>query len=180
MLPACNQQARGLLFVSSIIPVFEKKARYFVMVASQIFHTSGRRLFGQIFNGAATRPATLYILLRQLDGVSGHPSDAAAADTLASNLQECTGSGYARQSFTNNSTNVTEAAGGVGSADSVLTCEQVTFTFTGTINGITHAGIATSSDNSGVLITSMPLAVTRNVANTDTIKVTCSLNLTQG
>ena len=149
------------------------------MTASEIMHTTGRRLLGQLFNGAASKGGTLYVLLRQLDGVGGHPSDALAADTLSLNLQEVSGSGYARQSVTwTVGGGVTEAAGGVGSADSVVTLPQVTFTFTGTVTGITHAAIATSSDASGVLIISIPLAVTRNVANGDTIKETLSFNIT--
>jgi hypothetical protein len=147
------------------------------MTASEIFHTTGRRLFNQIFNTAVARPANLWVLLRQLDGAGGHPSDAAAADTLSSNLQEVSGSGYARQTFANNSTNSAETASG---ADSKITWPQVTFSFTGTVMGITHAAIATSSDNSGTLICSAPLQVTRNVANTDTIQVTPSFTLTQG
>lgn len=149
------------------------------MAASQIFHTGGRRLLNQIFNGATARPTTLYLLLRQLDGVSGHPADAAAADTLTSNLQEVStsGTGYARIAITLNTSNAPETASG---ADSILTFAQQTYSFTGTVTGITHAALATTSDNTGVLIESAPLSTTRNVANGDQLKVTFVSTITQG
>lgn len=139
------------------------------MAATQIYHTAGRRLVNQILNGVTVRPGTLYMLLRTLDGAGGHAADAAAADTLTSNLYEASGGGYARQTIIFNSTNMPESLSG---ADSVLTFAQQTFTFTGTITGITHAAIATTPDNTGVLIESAPLATTRNVANGDQLKVT--------
>lgn len=147
------------------------------MAATQIFHSEGRRLLNQIFNGATSKPATLYLLLRTLDGTGGHAADAAAADTLTSNLYEVSGGGYARQAITFNSTNMPESASG---ADSILTFAQQTFTFTGTITGITHAAVATTSDNTGKLVASAPLSTTRNVANGDQLKVTFVFTLTQG
>lgn len=147
------------------------------MASTQIFHTAGRRWLNQVINGAASLTTNLFLGLRQLDGASGHPSDAAAADTLTSNLQEVSGSGYARKSITRNSTKFVESASG---ADSILTVEQQTFSFTGAVNGITHAFLATTSDNTGVLICSAPLSVTRNVANGDSLAETFVFTLTQG
>lgn len=147
------------------------------MPASQIVHTGGRRLINQILNGATARPTTVYLGLRTLDGASGHTSDAAAADTLASNLFEVSGAGYARIAITFNTTNAPESLSG---ADSVLTFAQQTFNFTGTVNGITHAFLATTSDNTGVLIESAPLSVTRNVGNGDQLKVTFQSLCVQG
>jgi hypothetical protein len=147
------------------------------MPASQIFHTAGRRHVWQVWNGATARPTTLYVGLRKLDGAGGAPADAAAADTLTSNLSEVSGVGYARQSVTFNNANCPESLSG---ADSLITFPQVTFTFTGTFSGITHAFVATTSDNTGTLIESAPLSVTRNVANGDTLKVTFQSILTQG
>jgi|GEM_PF-2492420 len=147
------------------------------MAASAKFHTGGARLFNKLFNGAATKPATLYLGLRTLDGVSGHPSDAAEADSLTSNLAEVSGGGYARIAVTLNSTNMPESLSG---ADSLLTLAVQQFNFTGSVNGITHAFIADSSDNSGNLIASAPLSTTRNVANGDQINETFKFLLTTG
>jgi hypothetical protein len=152
------------------------------MAATQFWHSAGLRMMLQILNGVVARPATLYLLLRQLDGVSGHPADAAAADTLTSNLSEVTtvNTGYARIAVTNNSTNFPEAASG---ANSLITELQQTYTFTGAglpVNGITHSAQATSSDNTGVLLCSAPLSVTRNVAVNDQLKVTFSMLAEQG
>lgn len=147
------------------------------MAATQIAHTVGRRLVNQILNGATARPTTVYLGLRKLDGAGGAPADAAAADTLTSNLSEVAGVGYARIAITFNTTNAPETLSG---ADSLLTFAQQTFTFTGTFTGITHAFLATTSDNTGVLIESAPLSVTRNVANGDQLKVTFLSYMGQG
>jgi hypothetical protein len=148
------------------------------MPASQIFHTEGRRVYNQIFNGTITRPASVWVGLRICDGAGGRPADAAAGDTLSSNLSEVgAGVGYARAEIVNNTTNVPETAVG---ADSRLTYAQQTFTFTGTVSSITHAFICTSSDATGKLLASAPLSVARNVANGDTLKITFQFDLTQG
>lgn len=152
------------------------------MAASAVWHSVGLRNMFQVYTGVVSRPATLYNLLRQLDGVSGHPADAAAADTLTSNLSEMTttNTGYARIAVTNNATNFPEAASG---ANSLITELQQTYTFTGAglpVNGITHAALATTSDNTGVLVCSAPLSVTRNVAVNDQLKVTFSMLAEQG
>lgn len=147
------------------------------MAATQVFHSVGRRWLNQVVNKSVSLPTNLYLLLRTLDGISGHPADAAAADTLTSNLAEASGGGYGRITITLNSTNMPESASG---ADSILTFAQQTFAFTGTVTGITHAAIATTSNSSGVLIASAPLAVTRNVANGDELKETFTFTLTQG
>lgn len=148
------------------------------MSATQILHAAGARLLGQVFLGSTARPTSLYLLLRQLDGTGGHTSDAAAADTLSSNLNEVSGGGYARQTVTfTTGGGCTEAASG---NSSLITLPQKTFTFTGTITGVTHLGTATSADNSGVLLCSAPLATTRNFANGDTLAVTGSVLIEQG
>jgi hypothetical protein len=148
------------------------------MSASQIIHSLGCRLIGQVFLAVTARPGTLWILLRTLDGVGGHTSDAAAADTLSSNLNEVSGGGYARQSVTfTTGGGCTEAASG---NSSLITLPAKTFTFTGTITGVTHMSAATSSDLSGVLVWSAPLATTRNFANGDSLTVTATVMFEQG
>ena len=144
------------------------------MAATEHFHTVGRRLLNQIFNGSTSKPATLYLGLRILNGGS-NPADATDADTLTSNLSEVPSSnGYARIAITFNSTNMPET---LSSPNSILTFAVQQFNFTGTITGITHAFIATTSDNTGVLIASAPLSVTRNVANGDQINETFTFTL---
>lgn len=148
------------------------------MTASSMWHTAGKRWKNQVLNKAVSLPTNLYLGLRQLDGVSGHPADAAQADTLSSNLQEVstTNTGYARIPMTLNATNFPEAA---SSTDSLITALSQTFTFTGVglpVNGITHAFLATTSDNSGVLLLSFALSVTRNMGtNGDTLAVVAKL-----
>jgi hypothetical protein len=143
-----------------------------------MWHTGGKRFKNQVLNKAVSLPVNLYLGLRQLDGASGHPADAAQADTLALNLQEVstTSTGYARIAIILNATNFPEAASG---ADSLITALAQVFTFTGVglpVNGITHAFLATTSDNTGVLLCSFALSVTRNMGtNGDTITVTAKL-----
>jgi hypothetical protein len=147
-----------------------------------MWHSGGKRWVNQVLNKHISLPTNLYLGLRQLDGASGHPADAAQADTLTSNLTEVTTttSGYGRILMTLNDTNFPEAASGV---DSLITALQQTFTFTGAslpINGITHFFFSTTADNTGVLLCSGALSVTRNVASGDQIKVTPSLLLELG
>ncbi len=141
------------------------------MSASAIIHSGGARFLNKVSCGLLSPGATWYLGLRTLDGAGGHPADVAAADTLTSNLAEVSGAGYARAAITL-STDVSEALSG---SDSLLTFAQKTFNFTGSVSGITHAFIATTNDNTGVLIASAPLAATRNVANGDVIKDTFTL-----
>lgn len=147
------------------------------MSATSMWHTGGKRWLNQVLNKHVSLPTNLYLGLRQLDGASGHPADAAQADTLSSNLQEVstTTTGYGRILMTLNDTNFPEAA---SSTDSLITALSQTFSFTGVslpVNGITHAFLSTTSDNSGVLLCSFALSVTRNVASGDTLAVVAKL-----
>lgn len=149
------------------------------MSSTPVFHTSGRRWLAQVINKVVSLPANLYLGLRQLDGVSGHPADAAAADTLVSNLQEVStsGTGYARIAMALGVGNFPDTTSG---ADALLTGAQETFNFTGAVNGITHGFLATTVDNTGVLIASAPCAAVRNVVSGDQLKETFVLTLTAG
>lgn len=140
-------------------------------------HTVGRRMLNQIINGATARPTTVYLLLRQLDGNASRPTDAADGDTLTTNLNEVVGAGYARIAIVLNSTNAPETLTGV---DSILTFAQQQFNFTGTFSGITHMAIATTADNTGILLWSAPLSAVRNVANGDQLKVTPTFTMQTG
>ena len=139
------------------------------MSATAIFHIGGRQLVAQLLNGSASAPASIYVGLRTLDGASGHPSDAAIADTLTSNLAEASGAGYTpaaspgRITVTNNNTNIPASLNG---SNWQLAMVAQTFNFnsaTGSpLNGVTHCFWATTANNSGLLIASMPLGVVRN------------------
>lgn len=154
------------------------------MAATNRFHVGGRRLFNQIFNAAVSRPTSVWVGLRQCDGVGGHPADAADADSMTSNLSEVTptNTGYARVQVTLNTTNMPETLSGI---DSLLTLASQAFNFSGSalpVNGVTHAFICTganATDTTGVLIGSIALAATRNFASGDQENVVFILN-TQG
>jgi len=147
------------------------------MSASQIEHTAGRRWKNGVLNGTVARPANLYLILRTLDGAGGHTADAAADDTLTNHLNEVAGAGYTRIAIPFDAAHFPETASG---ADSILTAAAQTFTFTGSVNGLTHASLCTTADNTGVLLVTAPLAAVRNVANGDTLTVTFVWKQTQG
>ena len=145
------------------------------MAATAHIHAGGAAFIASLLNKSATMSATWYLGLRKCDGVGSDPSDASASDSLTSNLAEVgTGVGYSRIAITINSTNLAISTSGTSS---VITFTASTFSFTGSVSGITHAFLATSSDNSGSLIASAPLQVTRNVANGDSITVTFQLTV---
>lgn len=146
------------------------------MSATAHIHVGGAALVAGLLNKSLTMGTTLYLLLRKCDGVGGDPADAAAADTLSSNLSEVSTSatGYARIPITVNGTNLAISTSGT---NTVITFTAEVFNFTGTVNGITHAAIATTSDNTGLLVMSAPLQTTRNVANGDSITVTFALTV---
>ena len=159
------------------------------MASTEVFHVGGRQLVGGLLNKSLTAPTNWYLLLRTLDGVGGHPSDASATDTLTLNLAEASGAGYTpaaspgRISVTNNNTNLPLASSGSNYTLSML---AQTFSFnsaTGSpLVGVTHVSWATTADNSGTLLCSMPLGTTRNfvgaVSGGDTCTVTCTLTST--
>ena len=94
------------------------------------------------FGQAVSAPATFYILL---------VTDAAiAADAALVDLTEVAGTGYERQSLTNDTDAV--AAAECGSDDWQITLDTVTFTATGTWTTAQQWVLATSADNSGKLI----------------------------
>jgi hypothetical protein len=142
------------------------------MASTMIFHTDGiDHLFG-ILNGSQSKTTSVYLLLRVLDGLSARPADAAVADTLSSNLSEVStsGTGYARIAIAWTAATKTTVSG-----DVVLTFPAQVFSFTGTVADATHAAIATTSDNTGKLIVSVPLSAVRNFATGDTDTVTMKL-----
>lgn len=152
------------------------------MAQTSVFHTTGRRFLGQLPLAIATVPVTnYYIGLRTLDGLTTHPADAAAGDTLGNTttLAECAASGYARQAAAKASW--TEAATG---GNSLLSAPAVTFTFSAVQNGLTHSFWATTVDASGVLLASNALGggspTVINVTSGSTITETFTFLIEQG
>ena len=129
-----------------------------------------------ILNGANARPANLYLGLRTLNGVAPNPADAALADTLTSNLYEVpAGLGYTRFTLAFNS-GIFVAS--LSAQEALLSVAAQTWTFTGTVTGVTHSFFCTTPDNSGVLICSAPIpsAIAKSFGNTDTYAVTSILD----
>ncbi len=101
-----------------------------------------RAVLETYFGGASSKPATLYV---------GLCSDAAiAADAALTDLTEVTGSGYARQTVTNDTDHVTSAE--AGTDDWKVTLDTVTFTPTGTWTEAVRWFLATTNDDSGKLL----------------------------
>lgn len=158
------------------------------MTASEMFHIGGRQLVGGLLNKSLTAPTNWYVLLRTLNG-GGNPADANVLDTLTSNLAEASGAGYipaaapGRIAVVNNNTNLVLAA---ASPNWTLSMLAQTFSFTSATGsplvGVTHVAWATTVDNTGLLVASMPLGTTRNfvgaVSGGDTSTVTCTLTST--
>jgi hypothetical protein len=142
------------------------------MAASQVYHTDGQTHRLAILNGSQTKTTNVYIGLRICDGLSARPADANVADTLASNLSEvsATGTGYARIAVAWTAGTLT-----VSGSDAVLTFPSVIFNFTGGVANATHMFIATTPDNTGHLLYSVPLSAVRNFANGDSDTVTAKI-----
>lgn len=159
------------------------------MASSEMWHIGGRQLVGGLLNKTLTGPTNWYLLLRTLDGVGGHPADANVLDTLTSNLAEASGAGYTpaaspgRIAVVNNNTNLPLAA---ASPNYTLSMLAQTFNFNSATSspliGVTHVAWATTVDNTGLLVASMPLGTTRNFVGAasggDTSTVTCTVTST--
>jgi hypothetical protein len=95
-------------------------------------------------------------------------------DTLASiSSYEPSGNGYSAQLVTadKTATGFLNATSDVNGSTLTITSKTVTFTAAGgNIGPVTTAFVATSSDNSGKLISYLPLALTRTILNTDSME----------
>lgn len=113
-------------------------------------------------------PANFYI---------GLATDASLAEnaTLAS-LTEVSGTGYSRQAIASSAVGFPTSQT-AGTYDWQVVTAQVTFTAGGDWSGANTAFLCSSSDGSGKLIASAPLAGTRTLHNTDTEKVTLTIQL---
>ena len=110
-------------------------------------------------------PANFYI---------GLATDASLAETASLGDQtEVSGTGYARQTVASNNTDITSAS--TGTNDYKVTTKTVTFTAGGTWTGAKTVFLATTSNDTGVLIASEQLSETRTLLNTHTLTVSIAI-----
>jgi len=132
-------------------------------------HTDGLQWMHEVcFTEEQSVPANFYI---------GLATDASLAETASLGDQtEVSGTGYERQAVASNNTDITSAA--TGTNDYKITTKTVTFTAGGTWTGANTYFLATSSDDSGILIASGPLSETITLEDTDTLTIAVQVNLT--
>lgn len=112
-------------------------------------------------------PAIYYIGLCEDDSV--------AEDANLAGLTELAGGGYSRQAVNSDNTDFTSA--GTGTNDRKQTTKVVTFSATGAWNGVPHAFLATTIDDSGKLVAAAALSVERFLVNGDSLQVSMVLTL---
>jgi hypothetical protein len=124
--------------------------------------------FDTDLSGFGAPPANLYVGLR---------SDAAAeADTLASGLDEISGTGYARQAVSTTTGFTLSQSGG----DWRATSGSIVFTASGTWTAAVGMFVCTvSSGTSGKLIASVALSATRSLVSGDTLTTSCYVGLSE-
>lgn len=127
-------------------------------------------LLEQAFPQSQTPPANFYLGLCEDASVN---EDAALAD-----LTELSGNGYARQVIPGGS--VTGWTSSItGTNDWKVTSTTETFTASGGAwNGAIHAFLATTTDDSGVLVAVFALSATRTLQNGDSLEVSIIIQLT--
>ena len=132
-------------------------------------HTDGLQWMLEVcFTEEQTVPASFYI---------GLATDASLAETASRGDQtEVSGPGYARQAVASNSTDITSAA--TGTNDYKITTSTETFTASGTWTGAKTYFLATTVNDTGVLIASGPLSETITLEDTDTLTIAVQVNLT--
>ena len=132
-------------------------------------HTDGLQWMLEVcFTEEQTVPASFYI---------GLATDASLAETASLGDQtEVSGTGYARQAVASNSTDITSAA--TGTNDYKITTSTETFTAGGTWTGAKTYFLATTVNDTGVLIASGPLSETITLEDTDTLTIAVQVNLT--
>ena len=128
-------------------------------------------LLATYFRSQAQR-TTLY---GRLYGAGFIPDDATLAAPVAT---EVSGSGYAPVSWTVGDTDFAAPVQvGTGTKVGTTTSTTKTFTATGTWTPAVNLVLATSTDNSGKLVASVPLSTTRTLVNTDTLDVSVAVGL---
>lgn len=116
---------------------------------------------------AAAVSANLYVRL--------YNDTPVATDTLADLLGEVTGAGYAPLAFARNSTDWPTLA--LDTGDYKITSATKTFTATGDWTSATYLVLATTTDNTGLLVAFAPLSTTRTLVNGDTLDVSVAVKL---
>ena len=130
-------------------------------------HTDGLQWMQEVcFTEEQSVPANFYI---------GLATDASLAETASLGDQtEVSGVDYERQAVASNSTDITSAA--TGTNDRKVTTAAVTFTAGGTWTAAKTMFLATTVDDTGVLIASAPLDDTRTLEDTETLAVAIEIS----
>lgn len=132
-------------------------------------HEDGLQFILEVaFSEEQSVPANFYI---------GLATDASLAETASLGDQtEVSGTSYARQTVASNNTDITSAS--TGTNDYKVTTKTVTFTAGGTWTGAKTVFLATTVNDTGVLIASEQLSGTRTLADGDTLTVAIAIVLT--
>ncbi len=132
-------------------------------------HTDGLQFILEVtFTEEQSVPANFYI---------GLATDVSLSETASLGDQtEVSGTGYARQAVASDNVDITSAA--TGTNDYKVTTKTVTFTAGGTWTGAKTVFLATTLDDTGVLIASAPLSETRTLEDTDTLTIAIQIDLT--
>ena len=135
-----------------------------------MIRTEGIQFLLEMANGEQSKPATYYI------GLCEESEDAISKTASLGDLTELSGNGYSRQAVTGDSTDLVSAAG--GSYGRKLTTKEVTFTAAGgNWNTAKTRFLATSSDDSGKLISTEPVNSSGGVALTDGDSYDCNMTI---
>lgn len=132
-------------------------------------HTDGLQFILEVtFTEEQSVPANYYI---------GLATDASLSETANLGDQtEVSGTGYERQAVASGNVDITSAAAGTN--DRKATTKTVTFTAGGTWTDANTYFLATTVNDSGVLIASGPLSETRQLEDTDTLTIAIQIDLT--
>lgn len=123
----------------------------------------GEQAFLDIYLRGATPPAGFYIRLYNDTPVE--------TDTLADLTGEPSGNGYAAITVERSNTGWPTLA--LDSGDYLATSKEVTFTAAGgSIGPVTYVALATTSDNTGKLISYAALSQSRTLATGESLKIT--------
>ena len=128
----------------------------------------GEYAFLDVFLRAGTAPTTFYLRLFNDTPVE--------TDTLANLTGEPSGYGYAAQEIPRTTGGWTTLA--LDSGDYMATSTTETFTASGgSIGPVTYAVLATTSDNTGKLISFVALSQSRTLSSGDSLQVTYKVKL---
>ena len=132
-------------------------------------HTDGLQFILEVaFTEEQSVPANFYI---------GLATDASLAETASLGDQtEVSGTDYVRQAVASDNVDITSAA--TGTNDYKVTTKTVTFTAGGTWTGAKTVFLATTLNDTGVLIASAALSETRTLEDTDTLTIAIQIDLT--